>query len=222
MFLTCEKLTKTYYVGGQKLTALDAVDFSVEQGEYVAIVGESGSGKSTLLNMIGMIDCPTEGRIFLNRYYDEMSEKEKAQFRNRELGYVFQTFFIEPSYSVFRNVELPLLIQGLPGNERKQRVAEALERVGLSGRAKNKGGDLSGGERQRVSIARALVINPSLLLADEPCGNLDSKNTNDILNLFDELNRKGTTILMVTHSDADARRANRIVRLMDGRVVSCE
>ena len=219
MFLSCESLTKTYMVGEQKITALDHVDFSVEKGEFVAIVGESGSGKSTLLNMIGMIDRPTEGRIFLNRYYDEMDEKEKAGFRNRELGYVFQSFFIEPGYSVFKNVELPLLIQGVSKAERRKRAEEALDRVGLRKRINNRAADLSGGERQRVSIARALVTEPSLLLADEPCGNLDSVNTEEVLRLFEELNRSGTTILLVTHSAAEAERAGRIVRLRDGRVI---
>ncbi len=219
MFLSCEKLSKNYWVGDQKVTALDQVDFFVEKGEYVAIVGESGSGKSTLLNLIGMIDTPTEGRIYRNRFYDEMSEIEKARFRNKELGYVFQSFFVEPSYSVFRNVEIPLLIQGIDKEIRKKKVEEALESVGLVHRANHKASDLSGGERQRVCIARAIVTGPSLLLADEPCGNLDSNNTKGVLDLFQKLNDEGTTILMVTHSEIDAQRAKRIVRLMDGRIL---
>lgn len=219
-WITCKDLQKEYRSGTQSQMALNHVDFSLEQGEYVAIVGKSGSGKSTLMNMLGLIDTPTGGSMIWNgeqvlRY----PERKKTQLRNQMIGYVFQAFYLEPSYTVYQNIEIPLLIAGYGTAERRSRILSALEEVGLSGKVRQRADSLSGGEKQRVGIARALVNQLKLLLADEPCGNLDSENTAIIMELFDRLHGAGKTIVLITHSEEDANRAERKLTMKDGRVL---
>jgi putative ABC transport system ATP-binding protein len=214
-------LWKSYVMGGEEIHALAGVDVTVERGEYVAIMGPSGSGKSTLMNMIGCLDTPTKGSYRLNgREVSTMEDDELAMVRNREIGFVFQTFQLLPRAPALRNVELPLVYQGLRAHERHERAKKALQRVDLGDRLKHRPNELSGGQRQRVAIARALVSEPSILLADEPTGNLDTATGSDILKLFDELNAQGHTLIIVTHEKEVADRARRTVRLRDGRVES--
>lgn len=221
--IECRDITKEYASKTQRQTALSHVSFSMNAGEYVSVVGKSGSGKSTLLNMIGLIDVPISGEILIDEQNTkELSENKRADLRNKKIGYVFQAFYLEPAYTAYKNVEMPLLIGGVGRRERKQRVLKALEVVGLAHKAKQRADTLSGGEKQRVCIARALVNEPEFILADEPCGNLDSENSAAIMNIFDRLNQEGKSILMVTHNEEDAKRAKRRIRLSDGGIISDE
>jgi putative ABC transport system ATP-binding protein len=214
-----EDLTKVYELGKTQVRALSAVSFEVQKNEFVAIMGPSGSGKSTLMNLIGCLDTPTEGRYYLNgRLVSAMSENELAYIRNREIGFVFQVFNLLPRATAFRNVELPLIYKGTKKKDRQEKVRRALELVDMKERMSHRPPELSGGERQRVAIARALVNEPSLLLADEPTGNLDSKTGQEILNLFHRLHDQGNTIIMVTHDSNVAQQTERILFIKDGKL----
>lgn len=216
-------LTRFYQMGETEVRALNGVSFNVLENEYIAIMGPSGSGKSTLMNMIGCLDTPTSGEYILNNNkVSEMDDAELAEVRNREIGFVFQTFNLLPRTSCLANVELPLIYAGVKSQERKERATEVLTKVGLGDRLDHKPNELSGGQRQRVAIARALVNNPSILLADEPTGNLDSKTGEEIMLLFEELYRQGNTIIVVTHENEIAELARRIVRLRDGVIETDE
>ena len=217
--INIEHIAKIYQVGSEEVRALRDVSLRIDKNEYVAIMGPSGSGKSTLMNILGCLDTPSKGLYDFNGVnVSEMNDNELAQIRNREIGFVFQTFNLLPRSDALHNVELPLIYAGLPGYERKEKAKQALENVGLSDRIHHKPNELSGGQRQRVAVARALVTNPSIILADEPTGNLDSKTGNDIMVLFNEIHEKGNTIIVVTHEDEIARHAKRIIRLKDGLV----
>ena len=213
---------KSYQMGAETIVhALAGVSLSIEAGDYVAIMGPSGSGKSTLMNLIGCLDTPTSGSYVLKgREIATMNDDELAQIRNREIGFIFQTFNLLPRADAVQNVELPLVYSGVPRRERRERAEKALDAVGLGTRKHHRPNEMSGGQRQRVAIARALVNGPSILLADEPTGNLDSKTGEEILALMDELHRGGNTIILVTHEDDLAQHAARVVRLRDGKVVS--
>ncbi|MBL7869969.1 MAG: ABC transporter ATP-binding protein [Cyclobacteriaceae bacterium] len=212
-------IKKTYKMGNNIVNALQDVSISIEKGEYVAFMGPSGSGKSTLMNIVGCLDTPTAGEYWLNsQQVSDMTENELAMVRNKEIGFVFQTFNLLPRASALENVALPLIYAGYSKSERDEMAMGALESVSLGDRYHHKPNELSGGQRQRVAIARALVNNPSIILADEPTGNLDSKTSYDIMNLFQELHDKGNTIIMVTHEDDIAHYAHRIIRLKDGLV----
>jgi putative ABC transport system ATP-binding protein len=214
-------IQKTYRMGAEEVRALKSVTITVNKGEYVAFMGPSGSGKSTLMNIIGCLDTPTAGTYILNeKDVSSMTENELAEIRNREIGFVFQTFNLLPRASCLDNVGLPLIYAGYGKSEREERAFQALANVGLHDRVQHKPNELSGGQRQRVAIARALVNNPSIILADEPTGNLDSKTSFGIMELFHEFHQKGNTIIMVTHEDDIAKYAHRIVRLRDGLVES--
>ncbi|MBK8230476.1 MAG: ABC transporter ATP-binding protein [Candidatus Eisenbacteria bacterium] len=216
-----EEISKVYRVGQEEVYALRSVSLAIGRNEYVAIMGPSGSGKSTMMNLIGCLDTPSSGRYLLaGRAVQELDEDELAAIRNREIGFVFQTFNLLPRSTAAGNVELPLIYRGLPAAERKRRVAGAIARVGLSDRATHRPNQLSGGQRQRVAIARALVTEPSLILADEPTGNLDTATGEEILRAFAEIHRGGNTVVLVTHEEDVARHAQRIIRLRDGRVES--
>jgi putative ABC transport system ATP-binding protein len=215
-------VSKTYEMGTETtVRALDGVSLQIEQGDYVAVMGPSGSGKSTLMNLIGCLDTPSTGSYVLNgREVSKMVDDELAQIRNREIGFIFQTFNLLPRADAIQNVELPLVYAGVPRKERHTRAEKALDSVGLGSRKHHRPNEMSGGQRQRVAIARALVNGPSILLADEPTGNLDSKTGEEILALMEELHRAGNTIILVTHEDDLAQHAARIVRLRDGKIVS--
>jgi len=216
-----ERLVRRYRMGRETVEALRGVDLEIRRGEYAAIIGPSGSGKSTLMNILGCLDTPDEGSYWLNGHrVSAMRDAQLAHVRNREIGFVFQSFALLPRASALQNVEVPLLYARVPRRARAQRAAEALERVGLSDRARHRPAELSGGQRQRVAIARALVTQPSLLLADEPTGNLDTTTGEEILALFDELHRAGNTVIVVTHEADVAARAARTLRVLDGRIVS--
>ena len=211
---------KTYDTGHVQVEALRGVDARVEEGEYVAIVGPSGSGKSTLMHIIGCLDVPTSGSYHLaGEDVSQLSEARLAEVRNRRIGFVFQQFNLLASLSAWRNVELPLVYAGIARHERRERALAALDRVGLADRALHKPGELSGGQQQRVAVARALVTDPALLLADEPTGNLDSASTADVLTLLDALSEIGRTIVLITHEHDVAERAGRVVSVHDGEVV---
>jgi len=214
---------KIYHMGDVEVRALNGVDLDVRQGEYLAIMGASGSGKSTLMNLLGCLDTPSSGSYVLNgTAVEALSDQELAAIRNKEIGFVFQTFNLLPRTSALANVELPLIYGGLPRSERKRRAREALDRVGLGDRMHHQPNELSGGQRQRVAIARALVNDPSILLADEPTGNLDSATSEEIMGLFDELHRGGNTVILVTHEPDIAGHTERRVLLRDGEVVADE
>jgi len=216
-------LMKHYVMGSESVHALDGVSLDIDKGDYVAIMGPSGSGKSTLMNLIGCLDTPTSGSYILNnKEVSTMNDDELASIRNKEIGFVFQTFNLLARTTALGNVELPLIYAAIPRGERVQRAKDALQAVGLADRMTHRPNQLSGGQRQRVAVARALVNRPSLLLADEPTGNLDSKTTTEIMALFDELRSKGNTIVVVTHEEDIAHHARRIVRLRDGKIVSDE
>ncbi len=219
--LSVRDLARVYEVGGEQVRALDGVSFEIRRGEYVAVVGQSGSGKSTLMNILGCLDTPTSGRYSIaGAEVSSLSDDALADLRNREIGFVFQTFQLLPRATAVANVELPLIYRGVPRRERRARAEAALASVGLAARMHHRPNELSGGQRQRVAIARALVGSPSLLLADEPTGNLDSATGEDIVRLFGELHRRGHTLLLVTHEPRLAARCPRALRLSDGRVVA--
>ncbi len=216
-----KELKKLYIMGIEELYALKGISLTISKNEYVAIMGPSGSGKSTLMNIIGCLDSPTSGDYELNgNNVSEMDDNELAAVRNKEIGFVFQTFNLLPRSNALHNVELPLIYTGMHKSERMELAEEALEQVGLKDRMLHKPNELSGGQRQRVAIARALVNKPSIILADEPTGNLDSKTGDEIMTLFDELHRKGNTIILVTHEDFIAEHADRIIKLHDGMIAS--
>jgi len=212
-------LQRRYRMGGEMIHALRGVDLTVERGEYVAVMGPSGSGKSTLMNMIGCLDTPDEGEYWLNgKLVSDMKDRELARVRNKEVGFVFQTFNLLPRANALHNVELPLIYAGMKRKERLERAKRALERVGLADRMNHRPSEMSGGQRQRVAIARALVTEPSILLADEPTGNLDSATGGDIMGLFRELHSAGHTILLVTHEADIAKHARRVLHFRDGTI----
>jgi len=217
--IVTRQLQRDYDMGGEVVHALRGVDLVIRKNEFVAIMGPSGSGKSTLMNMIGCLDSPTGGEYWLNGHrVSELGDDELARIRNKEIGFVFQTFNLLPRASALHNVELPLVYAGMGGRERRELASDALTRVGLQDRMLHRPNELSGGQRQRVAIARALVNRPSILLADEPTGNLDSATGEEIMGLFDALDREGQTILLVTHESDIAAHARRQVHLKDGRV----
>src|SRR5262245_60687083 len=212
-------ISRKYIMGNNEVNALQSVSITIQKGEYVAFMGPSGSGKSTLMNIVGCLDTPSSGSYMLNnQLVSDMTENELAEVRNKEIGFVFQTFNLLPRASALENVALPLIYAGYGREERHDMAMAALESVSLADRFHHKPNELSGGQRQRVAIARALVNNPSIILADEPTGNLDSKTSYDIMNLFQELHDKGNTIIMVTHEDDIAHYAHRIIRLRDGLI----
>ncbi|AEG33435.1 Phosphonate-transporting ATPase [Thermus thermophilus SG0.5JP17-16] len=223
MLLALKGIRKVYRMGEVAFPALKGVDLEVEEGEMLAIMGPSGSGKSTLLHILGLLDRPTEGEyVLMDRPTSRLTEDERAFLRNRFIGFVFQAFFLLPRLSALENVEVPLAYAGVPPGTRRRRALELLERVGLLEKANNLPNQLSGGQRQRVAIARALALNPPLLLADEPTGALDTRTGEEILALFQELNREGTTVILVTHEPHVAEKTNRIVRVLDGEIVADE
>ncbi len=214
-------IVKTYVMGEVQVHALQGVSCDVKDNEYLAIMGPSGSGKSTLMNVIGCLDVPTSGQYFLDgEDVSHLSDNELAEVRNRQIGFVFQTFNLIPRADVLHNVELPLVYAGAAPKVRRRKALEAIERVGLTDRMRHKPNELSGGQRQRVAIARALVNDPTIILADEPTGNLDSKTGEEIMGIFDDIHRTGSTIVLVTHEDSIAAYAHRILRLRDGLVES--
>jgi putative ABC transport system ATP-binding protein len=210
---------KTYASGAIAVEALRGIDVRIEQGEYVAIIGPSGSGKSTLMHILGCLDVPTEGHYALaGRDVSDLEEADLAQIRNREIGFVFQQFNLLADLTALRNVALPLVYAGVPAGDRERRARQALERVGLADRADHRPGELSGGQQQRVAVARALVTEPSMILADEPTGNLDSVSSADVLSLFRELHESGRTIVLITHENDVAARAERVLTIRDGEI----
>jgi len=212
-------LWKTYDMGAEKVHALQGVSFDIMRNEYVAIIGPSGSGKSTLMNLIGCLDTPSQGEYILNgRMVSQMQDDELARIRNQEIGFVFQTFNLLARASALHNVELPLIYAGVPSGERRNRAKAALEAVELGNRMHHRPNELSGGQRQRVAVARALVNKPSIILADEPTGNLDTRTGNEIMALFEKLHRDGNTIILVTHEQDIAAHANRTIALRDGKI----
>jgi putative ABC transport system ATP-binding protein len=219
IIIRTDDLWKTYVMGAEEVHALRGVSFEIRRGEYVAIMGPSGSGKSTMMNLIGCLDTPSKGKYYLNgKLVSDMNDDELAHVRNKEIGFVFQTFNLLARATALHNVELPLIYNGTPAHERKERAMKALQNVELGERMYHKPNELSGGQRQRVAVARALVNNPSIILADEPTGNLDSQTSNEIMALFDTLYKKGNTIILVTHEPDIAMHAHRVIRLLDGKV----
>ena len=218
--IKAENLSKSFRTEEVETIALNGVSFEVKDGEFVAIMGPSGCGKSTLLNILGLLDNPTGGKYWLDgNAVDDLKEKDRTNVRKGQIGFVFQSFNLIDELNVEENIELPLTYLNIPAKERKQRVQEIMKRMAISHRAKHFPHQLSGGQQQRVAIARAVVFGPKIILADEPTGNLDSKNGIEVMKLLTELNREGTTIVMVTHSDRDASMAQRVIKLFDGKVV---
>lgn len=221
--ISIENLKKIYIMGTEKVRALNGVSLNIDKNEYVALMGPSGSGKSTLMNLVGLLDTPTEGDYFLNdEKVSSMSDSELATVRNKEIGFVFQTFNLLPRLTALDNVALPLVYSGMSKNDRLEKARQVLESVGLGDRVDHKPNELSGGQRQRVAIARALVNDPSIILADEPTGNLDTKTSIEIMAIFEDIHKKGNTIILVTHEPDIAEHAHRIVKLRDGLLESDE
>jgi len=219
LVIRTKKISKEYRMGSESIHALQSITIDIKRGEYVAFMGPSGSGKSTLMNIVGCLDTPTSGTYILNNHdVSDLTENQLAEIRNKEIGFVFQTFNLLPRATSLENVALPLIYAGIGKSEREERALQTLQSVGLGDRAAHKPNELSGGQRQRVAIARALVNNPSIILADEPTGNLDSKTSYDIMDLFKKLHDMGNTIIMVTHEDDIAHYAHRIVKLRDGLI----
>ena len=218
--ISLKNIYKIYNVGGEEVRALDGVDLEIKENEYLAIMGPSGSGKSTMMNMIGCLDTPTSGFYqFEGEMVNEMDDDQLASIRNRKIGFIFQTFNLLPKATSQHNVEIPLIYANIRKNKRTELAMEALKSVGLSDRMHHKPNELSGGQRQRVAIARALVNSPSIILADEPTGNLDSKSGHEIMDILDKLHKAGNTIILVTHEDEIAQHAHRIIRLFDGKII---
>jgi putative ABC transport system ATP-binding protein len=221
--ISLDKIVKNYYIGTITVEALRSVDIDIKRNEYVAIMGPSGSGKSTLMNLVGALDTPTSGAYILNGTdVSKMDDNRLAEIRNQEIGFIFQTFNLLPRYTALENVMLPLIYAGVPKSERIERATTTLAEVGLADRMDHRPNELSGGQRQRVAVARALVNKPSIILADEPTGNLDSKTSVDIMKLFGDIHSKGNTIILVTHEESIARYAHRIIRLLDGKIDKIE
>ena len=219
--IQAKNLTKHYTVGSTIVRALDGLDIDIDKGSYIALMGPSGSGKSTLMNILGCLDTPSSGSYFLNdKDVSEVDDDLLAGIRNKEIGFIFQTFNLLPRYTALENVALPMIYAGIPKKERLARATEVLEKVGLGDRVTHKPNELSGGQRQRVAVARALVMNPSIIFADEPTGNLDSKTSEGIMQLFDEIHQDGNTLIVVTHEEEVAARAQKIIRLRDGKLDS--
>ena len=219
MLIQIEHIEKMYEMGTTQVHAIRGINLSIENNEYMSIMGPSGSGKSTLMNILGCLDTPTKGTyLFRGEAIQDMNDDQLASIRNREIGFVFQTFNLLPRANALHNVELPLIYDGTPARERKQRAVEALEAVGLADRAQHRPSEMSGGERQRVAIARALVNNPSLILADEPTGNLDSKTGEEIMKVFEKIHDQGNTIILVTHEKYIAEYSQRAIHLLDGKI----
>jgi len=217
--IALKQIQKTYYVGSIDVQALNGIDLQINRNEYISIMGPSGSGKSTLMNIIGCLDTPTSGTYeFEGEMAQDMDDNQLASIRNRKIGFVFQTFNLLPKLTALRNVELPLIYANVSRDDRLQKAEEALAAVGLADRVKHKPNEMSGGQRQRVAIARALVTNPSIILADEPTGNLDSKSGEEIMKVFDGLHSEGNTIILVTHERYIAEHANRTIHLLDGKI----
>jgi putative ABC transport system ATP-binding protein len=217
--ISLKSIYKIYNVGGEEVRALDGIDLDINENEYLAIMGPSGSGKSTLMNMVGCLDTPTSGIYeFEGEMVQVMDDAQLASIRNRKIGFVFQTFNLLPKATAQHNVEIPLVYANIRKRQRVEMASKALESVGLSDRSHHRPNELSGGQRQRVAIARALVNNPSIILADEPTGNLDSKSGHEIMNILDDLHQKGNTIILVTHEDDIAQHAHRVIRLLDGEI----
>tara|TARA_B100000579_G_scaffold431441_1_gene446481 strand:- start:115 stop:804 length:690 start_codon:yes stop_codon:yes gene_type:complete len=218
--ISLKSIYKIYNVGGEEVRALDGIDLDINENEYLAIMGPSGSGKSTLMNMVGCLDTPTSGIYeFEGEMVQVMDDSQLASIRNRKIGFVFQTFNLLPKATAQHNVEIPLVYANIRKRKRVEMASKALESVGLSDRSHHRPNELSGGQRQRVAIARALVNNPSIILADEPTGNLDSKSGHEIMNILDDLHQKGNTIILVTHEDDIAQHAHRVIRLLDGKII---
>ena len=221
--ISLKKIYKIYNVGGEEVRALDGIDLDIQENDYLAIMGPSGSGKSTLMNMIGCLDTPTSGLYeFEGEMVQVMDDSQLASIRNRKIGFVFQTFNLLPKATAQHNVEIPLVYANIRKSQRIEMASKALESVGLSDRSHHRPNELSGGQRQRVAIARALVNDPSIILADEPTGNLDSKSGHEIMNILDELHNRGNTIILVTHEDDIAQHAHRVIRLFDGKITEDE
>ena len=219
--IQAKNLTKHYTVGSTIVRALDGLDIDIDKGSYIALMGPSGSGKSTLMNILGCLDTPSSGAYFLNdKDVSQVDDDSLAGIRNKEIGFIFQTFNLLPRYTALENVALPMIYAGIPKKERLARATEVLEKVGLGDRVTHKPNELSGGQRQRVAVARALVMNPSIIFADEPTGNLDSKTSEGIMQLFDEIHQDGNTLIVVTHEEEVAARAQKIIRLRDGKLDS--
>ena len=217
--IEASELRKTYQVGEVQVHALDGLDVRIEKGAYIALMGPSGSGKSTLMNVLGCLDTPTSGEYVINgNDVSSLSDDELAEIRNKEIGFVFQTFNLLPRYTALENVALPMIYAGVPKVERLQRAERVLKKVGLCDRMDHRPNELSGGQRQRVAVARALVMNPSIILADEPTGNLDSVTSDGIMELFSEINKDGNTVIVVTHEEDIAAHAERVIRLKDGKI----
>lgn len=217
--IQAKNLTKHYTVGSTIVRALDGLDIDIHKGSYIALMGPSGSGKSTLMNILGCLDTPSSGAYFLNnKDVSQVDDDVLAGIRNKEIGFIFQTFNLLPRYTALENVALPMIYAGIPKKERLARATQVLLKVGLGDRVTHKPNELSGGQRQRVAVARALVMNPSIIFADEPTGNLDSKTSEGIMQLFDEIHHDGNTLILVTHEEEVAARAQKIIRLRDGKI----